>query len=168
MINLFRKDIIEILSYIELIKYDPADRESILINQYSENDEYENILDFNDVQYNTFILFAIRNSYIGVRNAYLISEIFKILKLKVNIVDEEDLSLTNCPCCNFRTISNRGEYEICSICFWEDDGSEELERYSPVNHLSLNQAKINFENIGVVSEKFIEYRDNDLKNKYNI
>ena len=30
-----------------------------------------------------------------------------------------------CPCCHFRTLQGRGGFEICSICFWEDDGQDD-------------------------------------------
>ncbi|WP_198674015.1 CPCC family cysteine-rich protein [Chitinophaga alhagiae] len=28
---------------------------------------------------------------------------------------------STCPCCGYITLSERGGYEICPICFWEDD-----------------------------------------------
>jgi hypothetical protein len=51
--------------------------------------------------------------------------------------------LIPCPCCHYKTISDKGNYEICPVCFWEDDGrnSDDL-RYSSVNHMTLNEAKI--------------------------
>lgn len=29
-----------------------------------------------------------------------------------------------CPCCGFLTLDERGTFEICPVCFWEDDGQE--------------------------------------------
>ena len=26
-----------------------------------------------------------------------------------------------CLCCGYRTLDTRGEYDICPVCFWEDD-----------------------------------------------
>ena len=26
-----------------------------------------------------------------------------------------------CPCCGCRTLNERGAYDICPVCFWEDD-----------------------------------------------
>ncbi|GEL05985.1 CPCC family cysteine-rich protein [Rummeliibacillus stabekisii] len=28
-----------------------------------------------------------------------------------------------CSCCNYETLVQRGEYGICPVCFWEDDGN---------------------------------------------
>ena len=26
-----------------------------------------------------------------------------------------------CPCCGYKTLDDEHEYEICPICYWEDD-----------------------------------------------
>ena len=30
-----------------------------------------------------------------------------------------------CPCCGFLTLPSRGGYDICPVCFWEDDGQDD-------------------------------------------
>lgn len=57
-----------------------------------------------------------------------------------------------CRCCNYNTLSQfpNGTYEICEICYWEDDQYQTEnpnEEVSP-NRVSLNQAKQNFETFG--------------------
>lgn len=27
----------------------------------------------------------------------------------------------NCLCCGYKTLSERGNYDICPVCFWEDE-----------------------------------------------
>jgi hypothetical protein len=60
--------------------------------------------------------------------------------------------LFECPCCGYKTLSERGGYEICSLCKWED---EELEYPNPDRNggangdYSLNLAKKNFKLYGV-------------------
>lgn len=53
-----------------------------------------------------------------------------------------------CPCCNFQTLNANGGYEICVICWWEDDGQstkEANETYDgPNGKYSLTLAKANF------------------------
>ena len=52
-----------------------------------------------------------------------------------------------CPCCGYPTLEQRGAYEICTICWWEDDGTDEadLGRVSGPNHITLAEGRRNFE-----------------------
>ncbi|MEZ6004896.1 MAG: CPCC family cysteine-rich protein [Planctomycetota bacterium] len=55
-----------------------------------------------------------------------------------------------CPCCDFFSLAARFSYEICPVCYWEDDG-QDLDRAHEVsgpNHITLAQARRNFENMG--------------------
>ncbi len=56
---------------------------------------------------------------------------------------EESPDLEPCPCCDTATISERGEYEVCGLCGWEDDPvqSEDPDYAGGANRLSLNQAR---------------------------
>ena len=66
-----------------------------------------------------------------------------------------------CPCCEFKTLHGRGQYEICKVCFWEDDGQDEAEAEEvwggPNKKLSLRQAQRNFASIGAVEEKMRQF-----------
>jgi len=66
-----------------------------------------------------------------------------------------------CPCCGFLTydIKPDGDYDICPVCFWEDDPvqKENPDFEGGANHVSLNQAKINFKLYGACEEKMISY-----------
>ncbi|TQS22234.1 hypothetical protein FLX08_09150 [Microbispora hainanensis] len=58
-----------------------------------------------------------------------------------------------CPCCGYLTLDSRGWYQICPVCFWEDDGqddhdADEIRRGGPNHGLSLTQARLNFQQIG--------------------
>lgn len=63
----------------------------------------------------------------------------------------------NCPCCHNRTLGKRGAYEICPVCFWEDDGQDDpdagIVRGGPNRDLSLTVAQENFARIGVADPK---------------
>ena len=53
-----------------------------------------------------------------------------------------------CDCCFFPTLNGHGGYEICPICWWEDDptAADDLNGDSVVNSgLSLNEARRNFQ-----------------------
>ena len=53
-----------------------------------------------------------------------------------------------CPCCHYPTLTERGGYEICPLCWWEDDGQDDPhanEVWGGPNHdYSLAEARENF------------------------
>ena len=71
----------------------------------------------------------------------------------------EEIKTYRCPCCKFRTLHGRGGFEMCPVCWWEDDGQDEHNaeevRGGPNGTLSLGQARINFEKYGASDEPFI-------------
>ncbi|MDR3457732.1 MAG: CPCC family cysteine-rich protein [Verrucomicrobiae bacterium] len=56
-----------------------------------------------------------------------------------------DGSLYPCPCCGERMLPERGGYDICGTCGWEDDGQDEHDadevRGGPNGSYSLTQAR---------------------------
>jgi len=54
-----------------------------------------------------------------------------------------------CPCCFMPTLDSRADYDICTICFWEDDGQDTDDaadiRGGPNGNYSLSEARENFE-----------------------
>ena len=69
-------------------------------------------------------------------------------------------SLYACPCCGYATLSEPAGYEICHICFWEDDGQddpEEKENWGGPNHVSLKQARFNFIVFGAAEKKDLKH-----------
>jgi len=57
-----------------------------------------------------------------------------------------------CPCCGYLTLAEkaRGSFEICPVCYWEDDRSQFEDPTSVVgaNSVSLEQARRNFAEYG--------------------
>lgn len=53
-----------------------------------------------------------------------------------------------CPCCEFYTLSekDRWSYEICPVCWWEDDDLQlaDIDLEGWANTPSLRQARINY------------------------
>ncbi len=60
--------------------------------------------------------------------------------------------LYRCPCCGYQTLTERGGYDICPVCFWEDDGQDDEDadniRGGPNGALSLTQARTNYREFG--------------------
>ena len=49
-----------------------------------------------------------------------------------------------CPCCGFRTLASRGDYDLCPVCFWEDDGDLPPWEVSGPNGESVAEAQRRF------------------------
>lgn len=60
--------------------------------------------------------------------------------------------LYTCPCCGHAELGERGGYEICGVCGWEDDGQDDHDsatiRGGPNGRLSLDDARSAFESSG--------------------
>jgi Cysteine-rich CPCC len=66
-----------------------------------------------------------------------------------------------CPCCHYKTLEERGGYDICPVCFWEDDGQDNEDAnthriFSP-NHVSLTVARENYHRFGACEERSIHH-----------
>ncbi|MFE4709569.1 CPCC family cysteine-rich protein [Paenibacillus sp. NPDC056722] len=113
-----------------------------------------------DEVYNVLLFVALRKKYLGVRNEYLSKRVSVLLhsNQEVEGVQEE---LYSCPCCEFKTLPIKGEYEICLVCFWEDDGNTYLNYYSSPNHMTLAHARENFVEYGAVNETSLQFLQSD-------
>jgi hypothetical protein len=64
-----------------------------------------------------------------------------------------------CPCCGCRTLGERGRFEICPVCFWEDDGQDDHDaavvRGGPNGALSLAEARANYLRLGACDEGMV-------------
>ena len=63
-----------------------------------------------------------------------------------------------CPCCGYLTFRHpaNGSYDICHVCFWEDDPVQlrDADFEGGANVPSLNQARENFARFGAIDERF--------------
>jgi len=61
-----------------------------------------------------------------------------------------------CPICGFLTLAGRRIFDICDVCFWEDDGDDDGLESGP-NQMTHAQGKENYAKLGAVEERFIQY-----------
>jgi len=65
-----------------------------------------------------------------------------------------------CPCCHCQTLDERGGYDICPVCFWEDDGQDDHDadvvRGGPNGSLSLTLARENYLKFGACDVRSVK------------
>ena len=72
---------------------------------------------------------------------------------------EDPIYREQCPCCNYISLPERGDYLICLICFWENDGQDidELDVSSGPNHdRTLREGRINFKTFGACEKDMVK------------
>ena len=64
-----------------------------------------------------------------------------------------------CAFCGYPTLPEHGDYEICPVCFWEDDGQDDHDadevKGGPNGSLSLTGARENFRQFGACELRFV-------------
>lgn len=63
-----------------------------------------------------------------------------------------------CPCCGYKTLDEAppGTYEICPVCYWEDDAVQfkNPDFAGGANQVSLRQAQQNYIRFGASEKRF--------------
>lgn len=84
----------------------------------------------------------------------------------------KEIKRYTCPCCGYMVFSEPpGSYEICPICFWEDDNIQlsDFNMAGGANKVSLLEGQKNYEKFGAVEERLIRYvrkpTNMDIKDK---
>lgn len=100
-----------------------------------------------DPRYDGVLLLSLSRRYVLATNSFLLKRLQED-GIEVDAVVGEPVQLEACPCCGYRTIGSRGAYQICRVCWWEDDGQDDgnadVVMGGPNRHLSLTQGRINF------------------------
>lgn len=115
--------------------------------------------------YDPLIRKSLMDRFHGVRNEYLCEVLSTLGYADVSVMGQVD-SLLPCLCCGYETLSRRGEYDICPVCFWEDVGRVDLDHFVGVNQSTLREARANFERIGAATEGSRKVVDPNGPRKY--
>lgn len=98
-------------------------------------------------RYDPVLLIWLRFRYLGATNAYLRDCLTKAGADVADVTGAED-ELLPCPCCGRASLSERNSYDICKVCWWEDDGQDNSRADTvmggPNYGLSLTQGRVNF------------------------
>lgn len=65
-----------------------------------------------------------------------------------------------CPCCGYKTFKEQpnGTYDICQVCFWEDDPIQlkDPNYEGGANRVSLRQGQKNFKKYGACEKEMVK------------
>jgi hypothetical protein len=68
---------------------------------------------------------------------------------------------TRCLCCGFKTLSKPEAFELCEVCWWQDDGQDDTDadevRGTVNGTLSLSEARRNFQSFGAADQRFVSH-----------
>ena len=69
---------------------------------------------------------------------------------------KEYMEKFKCPCCGYYTLPTTGAYDICPVCFWEDDVAQEddPDLEGGANDKSLRESRENYRIFGACEERF--------------
>ena len=82
-----------------------------------------------------------------------------------------------CPCCGCLTLDENKAWEICPVCFWEDEGgiydgdTVKTDAVSVPNHMTLSQARENLRRFGACDESMVKnvrkHEQSEITKAYN-
>jgi hypothetical protein len=148
MKTLSRKLALTLLAIEMIAQSSKQDIENILFANYLDKDgqplTYTNMYD--DAIQPFLLGYFIDIKLKGYSNQYLKQYVSALYGKPITIIGDEDI-LHACPCCHYLTLTHQRQYDVCPLCYWEDDGtlSTELEHYSSVNHSTLSKYKVMFD-----------------------
>lgn len=75
--------------------------------------------------------------------------------------------LLPCPCCGYCTLRERGVFETCHVCWWEDEleGGNDSIPFCP-NRVALDDARRNFDRFGASDPRYVDRVDPEDRQRY--
>lgn len=104
-----------------------------------------------------------RESFVGVLNRYLEHRL-SLVGHPASVEGTPEV-LKACACCRYRTL-REPSYEVCCVCFWEDDGTIDLDVLGDCNGLTLREARQNFELFGAVRRDLLVHVLRDGRERF--
>ncbi|MEM6490825.1 MAG: CPCC family cysteine-rich protein [Pseudomonadota bacterium] len=108
--------------------------------------EDDDVADPMDPRFEPAPILRLAAGFAGATNAYLLERL-NAIRSDVRAIEGELEARVACPCCGRRTLRSRGDFEICPVCWWEDDGQDNKradDAYGgPNGSINLTQARRN-------------------------
>ena len=98
-----------------------------------------------------------RLQYDAVKPPYTEQDVLKKIQQAAKLATRK----YTCPCCGYKTLDEEppGTYEICAICYWEDDPVqfEDPDYEGGANRISLKTAQKNVQVFGACEKRILEH-----------
>lgn len=115
------------------------------VKESIQSEEVPNDLESN--KYDEVLYFKHRFDFRGYTNEYLTKQTGH------RITEGTPALLEACPCCGYRTLEDLSGFDICTVCWWEEDGSDndlnDTLLGGPNQGVTLISARINFIRFGL-------------------
>lgn len=125
---------------------------------------------YNEKEILHFILKNGLNTYLPIKEQMLINNDFNFKPWKKKSSNNQ--AEYECPCCCNLTFYDKpgGTFDICPVCFWEDDdlSTTSPEQTFDINKVSLNQAKINYKEFGACEKGMVLHVRSPFDNEKTI
>ena len=146
-------------SFIKLINLPEKERKYIIECALAEKELAEK--DEKEEDKNKYARKFIEYRFTSYTNAYLRLFLSNHLRAVFEIKGKRK-TLYICECCGYKVLTLPGEWDICKVCFWENDGSAKDESIiSSSNRMTLGEAKKNFLDFGACYEGALRFLDKD-------
>jgi hypothetical protein len=126
-----------------------------------EKSRDDEIADPEHARFDPILLLLIKASYAGATNEYLAERLVQNGNASTEVTGDAE-QLESCPCCGRKALGERGTYEICGVCWWEDDGQDNPTASQalggPNGSVSLVEGRVNFLKYGIFDPKRIDLR----------
>jgi hypothetical protein len=118
--------------------------------------------------YRPILIDKMKRRFRGATNEYLADYLRHNVGIEVERVEGELPGWLPCPVCGHHTFETLGAWDTCPVCGWNSDPVQEAIHDDPTgaNSISLNQARQNYEAMGVITEEKLAQLDPEEKKKY--
>ena len=129
---------------------------------FFKNDKGININNLKIYKFKKYIFIEFWKSYCRVLNEDFVGitreEFLSLFTINKITHRAKFIKKYKCPCCGYYTLDNEGMYDICPVCFWEDnDEVENPNEYDDCNKISLAEARKNYLEFGASTKDVKKY-----------
>jgi hypothetical protein len=110
----------------------------------------------NESRYDALVFLALLDRTAGVTNRWLSEQLNTRTGQRVE-VDGPVEPMNQCVCCGRLSMRPGGEWDVCPACYWEDDGTSDVDMISSANRMTLRDARRSIAEFGASSPEAVRF-----------